>query len=30
MKCDRSFEILQLFTEGILEMGAATATSVRI
>jgi hypothetical protein len=25
MKCDRSFEILQLFTEGILEMGSATA-----
>ena len=27
-KRDRSFEILQLFTEGILQMGEATATSV--
>ena len=28
MKCDRSFEILQLLTEGILQTGEATATSV--
>ena len=28
MKCDRSFEIIHLFTEGILERGEATATFV--
>ena len=28
MKCDHSFEIIHLFTEGILERGEATATFV--
>ena len=28
MKCHRSFEIIHLFTEGILERGEATATFV--